>query len=413
MKSGDKRQLNGISYKKKNDKYEHNEEIRLNQSQCHALVRRYSMNAKGMLCGKCTSVMNDKAEKIAPLFSVYGLLLLIRRDCGRDFDVCYEGRHLQLRIIKVQDLDVPVLLTEQHAYYSTNILFRHGCKAHSVWDRRTRSLHDHISSMPIGTDEATMTAVAKIYFGAGFKVKKEAEQKLSSSMPSAAKIKNASEMIEGDCSAEDVHTYFSYARDDEGNKKFLAPFAMIALMLLQAIPMLLILFFRRAVDTLWTTSWGPCAAVNHLLGKKKFRYYSPQETTNGRRKTSSMRARDKRLVTGTVIVLSLGPFGKLIHDIFRAMNVPWGFAGTISFLLCEARKYYAENVAQYRQRFQDPAMRQRFVADLMEQLDAGGLLHQSSDIGSFLTVEGSDEFITPSDDEEDTDAESDADAGGD
>lgn len=396
-KSRDKRKLNGIRYNAKNDKYEHNEEIRLNQSQCHHLVRRYSVNAKGSLCAECTSVMNDMAEKSVPLLLLYGLLLLIRRDCGRDFDASYGGRLLQLRVVRVQDLDVPVLSTEQQTYYSTNIIFRHGCKAHSVWDRRTRLLHNHISSAPIGTNEATMLALAKTYFGAGFKLKSEAEQKLTSSMPSAAKVKYASDVIAGDCSAADVHTYFSYARDEEGRKNYLAPFSMMALMVVQAIPMPLIVLFRQAVDAFWTTSWGACAAVNYILGKKKLRYYSPQNAA----RTSSTRASDKRLATGAVIVFSFGPFGKLIHDIFRAMNVPWGFACTTSFLFCEARKYYGANVAQYRHNFQDPAMRQRFVADLMEQLDAEGLIHQSSDIGSFLTVQGPDEFITPEDGLED------------
>ena len=118
MKSRDKREFNGISYNTSRDTYEHNEEIRLNQSQCHGLVRRYSKNAqaKSRLCAGCTSVMNDLAEKSVPPFLVYGLLLLIRRDCGRDFDASYGGRHLQLRVIIAQDLEVPVLSTEQQTY---------------------------------------------------------------------------------------------------------------------------------------------------------------------------------------------------------------------------------------------------------------------------------------------------------
>ena len=391
----DKRELNGIYYNRIRDTYEHNEEIRLNQSQCHDLVRRFSESsqAKSRLCARCTSVMNDLAEKSVPHFLVYGLLLLIRRDCGRDFDASYGGRHLQLRVTIVQDLEVPVLSTEQQTYYSTNIIFRHGCKAHSVWDRRARLLHNHICGAPIGTNVATMLALAKTYFGAGFKLEREAEQRLISSRPSAANLKNASDVIKGDCSAKDVHTYFSYARDEEGSKNYLGPFAMMALMRVQAIPAPLAERLHQAADEFWTTSWGPSAAINYILGKKKLRYYSPKDAA----RTSSTRAQDKRLATGAVIVLSRSPFGKLIHDIFRAMNVPWGFACTINFLLCEARKYYAKPVAKYRQRFQDQAVRQRFWVDLVKQLGAVGLIHQGTDIGSFLTVPGSDEFITTGD----------------
>lgn len=113
-----------------------------------------------------------------------------------------------------------------------------------------------------------------------------------------------------------MQRYFNYARDEEGSKNFLAPFAMMSLMLCLSISMPVLLLMRRAVDTMWTTSWGPCTALNYLVGARKLRYYSPQDKTTGRRASSSVRAKDKRVVTGAVIVLSSSALGEMIHNVF-------------------------------------------------------------------------------------------------
>ena len=174
---------------------------------------------------------------------------------------------------------------------------------------------------------------------------------------------------------------------------------MMSLMLCFSISMPVILLMRRAVDTMWTTSWGPCTALNFLVGAKKLRYYSPQEQTSGRRLSSSVHAKDKRVATGAVIVLSSCELGKMIHNVFRAMGVPWGFGCQLSFLLCEARKYFGENVSLWRRRFHSQASRDQFEAVLKKTFPT-----RSINIGSFLKVDGEDCFITPSDDESDSEA---------
>jgi len=345
------------------------------------IMRRYTSNNKGLLCDKCRRFANLVATVQVPLMLVVGLLLLIRRDCGRDFSVGWNGSTVKATSVTIQGYLVPVLEYKGLRYVSSNIIVRHGCKAHSCWDRRSKLLQERVVNLPVNASDATKLAYAKHYFGCGFKLDNESEAALATVVMSSRQVHNAESAM--GC-VEDLARYFSYSADESGPKAFLGIFAMMSLLVNpHTLESRTYFMLRRAVETWFTTSWGPAKCVNFMTQHRYLRDYSPQDLS---RKTSSTRDRDKRLATVTFLILIHTQLGAMIAAIFKSVGVPYAYAACLSFLYCELRKYYAEHVTGYRRGFDDRATRNAFA----EEVAKHGI-----DIGCWLNTDGlAEEFIT-------------------
>ncbi len=225
----------------------------------HEILRRFSSKNRALLCDKCRQYTNAVAQAEVPETMLFSLLLLIRRDSGRDFTTFWQGKEVILSCVEVMGYMVPRLRVGSASYVSSAIIMRHGCKAHSCWDRRSRLLQARLRSLPVGAGDADMLAYAKYFFSCGFGLDQEKEAVLDMHCVSEKRTKNAQDAA--GC-VEDLGRYFCYAKDETGTKQYLGVFAMMSL--LQCFHLLscqLFLMLRNAVETTFATSWGPAAAV--------------------------------------------------------------------------------------------------------------------------------------------------------
>ena len=363
--------------------YKRSDDLQLTDLMCRELTKRYTERNKGILCPECAECLRGVMEP--PLMLVRGILLLIRRDCGRDFFVEWNGDVLDLSAVTIENVVVPLLKSRStgRTFLSENLAFRAGCKAHSCWDQRVQLLGRRLANLPVGAGDGDMLAYAKHYIGSGFKLNPEKTAAMEGQVLSDRLKKNAEEALGN---AESVAKYVRYSGDEDGCRAYLGMYVLMALLTqLHRLTMPTFMLIRRTLDTWFETSWGPAAAVNYMLGANRLRYYSPQSE---RHNTSSVRDRDKRLVSACFMIMKHTDFGHMVASVYKAMGVPHSYAATLSFPFCELRKYYGPNVNQYREMFQDSDAR----AALRKELQKYG-----EDVDSFLFVDSDDDFVTESD----------------
>ena len=77
--------------------YERSDDLHLTDVMCRELTKRFTQRNKGLLCRSCAECLRGVMQP--PLMLVRGILLLIRRDCGRDFSVQWEQDVLDLTAV--------------------------------------------------------------------------------------------------------------------------------------------------------------------------------------------------------------------------------------------------------------------------------------------------------------------------
>ena len=173
MKSGDARHFSAIAVS--GDGFKKGEGVMLEDIMVHEILRRFSSKNRALLCDKCRQYTNAVAQAEVPETMLFSLLLLIRRDSGRDFTTFWQGKEVILSCVEVMGYMVPRLRVGSASYVSSAIIMRHGCKAHSCWDRRSRLLQARLRSLPVGAGDADMLAYAKYYLSCGFGLDQEKE----------------------------------------------------------------------------------------------------------------------------------------------------------------------------------------------------------------------------------------------